>query len=340
MSQSKDNLESLAIEFDSQDPAPEDRLREGSVGRVMQEIFFHDKARYWQFTPTTAHACQFADRLYDWVTNEGLSDHERITLLRAVPNLQFVDRDDLLALYRAAYDGPISRWLIDELDISFSSSPDELSNSLDAATRSTWYCPMTDSMNIAQFHHINGISGKDHRPCWRTLRSFGDPAKIRKYMKKNGLSRLVILDDFVGSGTQSKGPLKYAAEQFGNEMSILFVPLVISAFGLNTLRAFLEPQKSIRIEPVFIVPEHAHIRETQQEGEPPLFSPLRSVIAQTWDRVKVSPSPLRKPLVQCFGFEGTGGLIVLYTNCPNNTVPLFWHKSPNWLPLFPRISRD
>ena len=43
---------------------------------------------------------------------------------------------------------------------------------------------------------------------------------------------------------------------------------------------------------------------------------------------------------QPFGFGGKGLLVLFENNCPNNTLPAFWHsgfwRGRKWIPLFER----
>ena len=39
------------------------------------------------------------------------------------------------------------------------------------------------------------------------------------------------------------------------------------------------------------------------------------------------------------GYKGTGGIVVLYSNCPNNTLPIIHDETDHWNALFPRIRR-
>ena len=41
-----------------------------------------------------------------------------------------------------------------------------------------------------------------------------------------------------------------------------------------------------------------------------------------------------------YGFEETGAKVVLFSNCPNNTLPIFHHETEQWKPLFPRVMRQ
>lgn len=116
--------------------------------------------------------------------------------------------------------------------------------------RHTWYCPITDSMDINEFYHANHISGVEHRPSFSTLAML-DPInkdsdspllnKLLAFLKKpdrgqrreRPLKRLVLLEDFVGSGTQMKSAIKWAAERL--DLQILVVPLIICGPGMTVL---------------------------------------------------------------------------------------------------------
>src|SRR5664279_3197775 len=120
------DLEVLAAALDEQYVEPDDRLNADSFALVLREILFHYEHRYWQFTPAQAGQARFPDRLLGWLNNPGLLGSDAGTLLRLVPELQFVDRDDMITLYRAAFRGPIQRWLIDILGLTFSLSEADL----------------------------------------------------------------------------------------------------------------------------------------------------------------------------------------------------------------------
>jgi hypothetical protein len=329
-------LETLAAVLDETFVEPADRLNVDSHALVLREVLFHDEHRYWQFTPAQSRHSSFPERLVAWLTNDGLSNSDAALLLRLVPELQFVDRDDMLTLYRSAFAGPIQRWLMDILNLTFAIEEHELRAKIVAGVGSTWFCPITDSFDIAQFHHANGIAGNDQRPSWRILKRFGDDAKIREYMATDGLQRIVLLEDFVGSGTQTAAPLLYAATL---GVPVLFVPLIITSDGLERLAQLTTSITNVLIAPVFVLPRHVQIREAVDVGEMNLFAKLRPLIARTFPVVRQPMPPETEVLQEPYGFRGLGTLLVLHTNCPNNTLPLVWHTAPEWSALFPRVSR-
>lgn len=65
-----------------------------------------------------------------------------------------------------------------------------------------------------------------------------------------------------------------------------------------------------------------------------MFSGLRRAMKNGYVRMKVSMDG------EEFGFDKTGSLTVLYSNCPNNVPPIYhFHGNSNWKPLFPRAKR-
>jgi hypothetical protein len=333
-------LQKLAASWDADDYDPLVRLQRGTplYSGILKEIFFHAEHRFWQFTPSYDDP-PFEDRLTSWLQNKGLSPDDLKTLFQLVPHLQFVDRDDMLALYRSAFTGPVARWLIDQTGLDFSMEPLDFQKRFSDAVGSTWFCSITDSMDIAEFHHANKMEGKRQRPNWALLKTFGDKKQIKTYMKTENLKRLVLLEDFVGSGVQSGGPVAFARKLLCPDVPVLFVPLIVSGLRIEKLRERFKEGGGFTFEPLFVIPGHVHLQETPQQHEINLFQELRKVVNATFDKVKLPLPPETEAIAHPFGFKNFGMLVVLHTNCPNNSVPVIWHNAPEWKCLFPRVSR-
>ena len=41
-----------------------------------------------------------------------------------------------------------------------------------------------------------------------------------------------------------------------------------------------------------------------------------------------------------FGYKRTGGLVVMHSNTPDNSLPVIHHESDTWAPIFKRHSRN
>jgi hypothetical protein len=88
------------------------------------------------------------------------------------------------------------------------------------------------------------------------------------------------------------------------------------------------------------IEEIGFIQKGQVAGEDALFTATRELINRIHLTVSngVVPNPFIKPYGP-FGFADTGALVVMHSNCPDNTVPIIHHSSDTWDPLFPRSSR-
>jgi len=142
---------------------------------------------------------EFAFRLRDWLDSAPNEDDQKI-LFQIVPRIFFIGSNEYASLYRAAFNGPIARWLIEQVGLQIDAS--NIQEKIREELESTWFCAITDSMQIAKFYHINNIEGTDLRPDWRVLNTLGSATKISDFMKDKKLKRIVLLEDFVGSGSQ------------------------------------------------------------------------------------------------------------------------------------------
>jgi len=162
----------------------------------------------------------------------------------------------------------------------------------------------------------------------------GDDDLIQKYVDRKQIKRLVIVDDFVGAGNQFWGSLSYAIKVFpGN---ILAIPLICCASGLRMIKRELEMAGIERVEvsPVLVVPDNCMVGETVMEGEPKLFSKMRKAMKFGYDKMRINTSG------EEYGSGRLGSLTVLYSNCPNNTPPIYGlDAGGRWSPIFKRISR-
>jgi hypothetical protein len=273
----------------------------------------------------------FDDRLDRWLHNVEL-DLDRQNLFRLLGHLFFVGRPEFESLCRAAHNGPVLRWLIELLDIDISDvqATERLIDGLSA----TWFCPITDSMRINSYLKVNSLEGRSHQPDWRSLRKFADPEKIVAFLTANKIERIVLLEDFVGSGTQMKTAVKFAAAIEAN-VNILVCPLVVCPAGIAVGEALRDAFKNVSFEPVLKIPEATLVKAEVQPGEPPLFSAIRELTTRIHDRL-ATPGPDEETF---HGFKGTGAVFAMYSNCPNNTLPILRDNTSEWAPLFPRIRR-
>lgn len=271
----------------------------------------------------------FDDCLVEWLRNvDDIED--RKSLFRLLSHLFFVGKQQFDSLCRAAYGDQATRWVVDcaGLDIADPNLTTTIRDLMD----NTWFCPITDSMRINSFLKLNGLPGHGCRPDWRSLEKFGDPAKLQAYTVKNNIERLVLLEDFVGTGDQMKGSVQWAAKIFP-AMPILIIPLVCCPGGVVTGGNLALQYPNVTFSPTVALQPELFLVEQPRRNEPEVFTQVREIILRLRGRLdEWEPCP--------FGYEFTGALVALYSNCPDNTLPIIHHRGDRWAPLFSRVWRN
>jgi len=320
------------------------RIRQDtSFTQLQHELEYFSKKFFSRFIPALfpPHLPSYRDRLVLWLNNEGLTADQQRLLFEFALRIAFFSFEDFLQLYRTAFVGPVSRWIIDELGLSLERS-DFQSRLEEERTQHTWYCPVTDSMVISEFYHANRITGIDQRPAFRPLREFCEPGSLISYMTSHGLKRLVLMEDFVGSGSQSRGIVRWAAETL--KCPVLFIPLVICPDGTEAFADFASASAGrLRCEPVLPLDASAFVAP---EGgtKDALLSRIAELAATIHSRIAGTPDTS----YGCFGFskpgdKTKGAAVVLFSNTPDNSLPLIHHHArppSDWKALFPRVSRE
>lgn len=311
--------------------ALQDSNGEDSLFAVNDAVQYLAKKVFDDYEPSQFD--RFEDRLDRWLGNVE-SETDKQSLFKLLHHLFFVGRPEFESLCRAALHGPITRWLVDTQNLDIADPT--IATNISAAISDTWFCPITDSMRINSFLKVNNLDGKSHRPDWRSLGRFGDPEKVRDYIKKNSIRRIVLLEDFVGSGTQMRSAVNFAAKSsFG--VPILVCPLIVCPAGDRVGGDLALQYADVSYEPVMHVPENLLIRHEAGEGEPPLYSNIRDLILR--EKVRLAEPEPDEESRKYHGFKNTGAVIALYSNCPNNTLPIIHDQTEHWDALFPRIRR-
>lgn len=289
---------------------------------------------YGNYEPMTGPFPGYWERLEQWVENVPSDDDQKL-LFRLAAHLFFVGTKELDNLYRVAFNANVTQWLVDQLGLALD-DPD-LQPAVERALHRTWFCPITDSMRINAFYHLNHISGRDFRPDWRSLAAFGDASKLETFLRTE-IDRVVLLEDFVGSGSQISPAIQFLGALTHCPPTLL-VPLIICPTGLLNAEAWSRANAALTISPVIRLRAHDFLGATSTPNEPAVFDLLRPLIVDTYAQVLNGADPIASKTYSAFGFRGTGSLVVLATNCPDNTLPLVHFKSGTWNPLFPRASR-
>lgn len=307
--------------------------------RQMYLLEYLERSIFEQYVPTGGPSPKFSSRLRSWLGNIDDEEGQRV-LFKLVLYLLFINREQMITLMRAAFNGPIMRRLIELFGEAVVHNVE--STDLDDWLAKTWFCGITDSMDISNFYHINHIEARWHRPQWQDLQRYGSEDKITKALAGSKIELVVLLEDFVGSGDQMAKPIEFASSLIG-DVQLLVVPLICCPSGVKKGRDLAKTFPNLIFEPVLALDLQHFVTPEEQPDEKALFKDVRRIAVETYDQVKGSLStPARarndKPYGP-FGYKETGGLTVLYTNTPDNTLPLIHHRSSTWNALFPRSAR-
>ncbi|HEX8550851.1 MAG TPA: hypothetical protein VF681_04785 [Abditibacteriaceae bacterium] len=317
-----------------------DITRQIKYTELLKRIDYIAAKRYEEFQPAknSGHP-DFWLRLTRWIDNVGGDEADQKVLLRLVPELFFIGLEEFDALFKSAYNGPIRRWLIDQCNISLEESVS--GDSLAHATASTWFCSITD-INLGAFYRLNSITeAHGIRTDINSHAVTRNREGLRNFIQERGIKRLVLLEDFVGTGTQMKKPIEFAATISSEPIPILVVPLVIGRIGLKACSDLSAKYPHVQFAPVLPLDDSTFVFEYPQSSENELWPLVRDIVERMHNQICGNGIRVGK-----YGFKAgkgheqkAGATVILYSNCPNNTLPLIYHSSDTWEALFPRSPR-
>ncbi len=278
---------------------------------------------------------RYIERLFDWIMGAQRPQDQQ-TLFEFAMSLLFVGKEDMESLCRAAFEGPILRWIIDVAEIDIA-SPDA-GERLQQARKETFFGSIA-GMNIGDFCRYNGIH-QDIRPDFREHALIGDPKSLRKYLETAGFVRVVAVEDYVGTGSQMKKAHKYLKQLSDSDLPVLLCPLIVAPEGTEVGEELAKG--NMTFQPVFRIPDAAVIGENESVNEPALISKLRDLLPRLFDVVNGTvPEEQMEDYIGPFGFLNKGTSLLTYLNCPNNVPPIVHHHSNTWTtPLFRRSDRE
>jgi len=267
----------------------------------------------------------FFARLDKWLRNFP-AENDRWNAFRLIDDIFFVGRHELNELYRVAFDQISCDWLASQAGLKFDDP--NFTHKLDDVKSRTWFCPITDSLRINAFRHINHLSSPNYFPDWNSLAKFGCPKKILDYIAEH-IDYLVLVEDFIGTGTQVEDAIKFLEQHI--KIPVLVLPLIICPTGDAKLKGFTDIASSRQYRPVLRLMNDSIIPEMPAAGDAPKTISNRSVV-EKYRQITKDGKP--------YGFEaGFGSLVVMHTNCPNNTIKPIHAHTQKWSALFPRSKR-
>lgn len=311
---------------------------------ILRQIDFMIEHAYSRYVPAmySHHAPVFQDRMVAWMQNAGLSDQDQVAFFQLVLRVAYFSFDDFLSLYRTAYSNQISRWVWEDagLKMGMFDFSAQLENE---RSKHTWYASVTDSLIISEFYHANSITGVKCRPNFLTLKELGNPAQIKNYTNTHGFRRIVLLEDFVGTGLQGLEIVEWALAN--SDVPILFCPMLICPDGFKRFSDLAANSGGrLKIAPVVTLGDSVFLSTFEAPDD--LMHYVSALSARIHSEVEgtcaAGTPPYSPHGFHLTGDSHTGATVVMFSNTPDNTIPLVHFNSENsdWVPVFPRVSRE
>jgi hypothetical protein len=333
---------------------PRRQIADARYSYILNQLEHH-AVREWKVYLPAEHPdsnASYLDRLAQWIGNAATEDDQKL-LLEYASYISFFSHEDFMSLYTTAFNREIMRWVAQQVGcrlegIGLKQFDEEVRWHVH---HQTWFCPVTDSMDINEFFKVNHLTGVGHRPCFSILQHLAEDSgpknpvlaqNVNHYMQfprgvhstHPPLERLVLLEDIVGSGSQCINAVRWAVQNIGKP--ILFVPLILCPNGVEQLRT--EERNSnglLTVRPIVKLDRSDLLGPERQN-----ISGWR--IADQIEDFATRSSQGALAGLDPFGYRSTGCSLATFTNTPDNTLPIVHHKpdNGNWDPLFPRVFRD
>jgi hypothetical protein len=307
-----------------------DADRQAKCSELVAQYDLYANRLFSEYEPTSIfgkeHSRDFFQRLNKWIGNYG-SDESRWQAFQFVDTIFYLGSLELTELYRVAFEQIVPEWIAEVKKFNIFSMQDRAK--IDSFLANTWFCPITDSLRISAFRHINHIDQPEYFPDWRSLEKFLDkPAKLIEYIRAQKISGLVLLEDFVGSGTQVSPAVQFAASKLN--IPVLVLPLIIGLKGDEAMRQIQAKNSNLKYRHVILLDDRCSIENPPRHPESN-SAKLARTLCDEFSQKTTDSFP--------FGFEQDRGyFFVSHSNCPNNSIKPIWSEE-GWLPLFPRSGR-
>ena len=285
---------------------------------ILGQIRFMAEHAYSRYIPAmySKSSPVFQDRMAEWMANVGVTEDDQVALFQLIPRLAYFSFEDFLSLYRTAYSNQISRWVWEQAGLGME-DPDFADKLQTERSQKTWYASITDSFIISEFYHANSISGVKFRPNFLNLSEFASPTKVKAYMQAKGFERLVLLEDFVGGGTQAAEVIPWVVTNL--DIPVLFCPMLICPDGMRNLVALAaKTAGKLVVNPVILLGDSAFI--SSHDKTDPVMNYIEQLILRLHPEIQGSVSGWNPPYSE-HGYSQPGDIDSCKSSC------MLYHKT-------------
>jgi hypothetical protein len=313
----------------------------------------------------------FMEKLRMWLSQ--FKEEEQPIAFLVAMKLIFVTQKQLEVLSRRLFEQHIRRRFLEAIirerglkSFDFTSAMRFLGREMDK----TLFIPNSDSSNINAFVHVNSPYFKDRTRRRLTgpevaywvhpvvlSESLSDPERAvvadfqgivaNKDKLLKGKKRLVVIEDFSGTGSDLKTTLRNLSKLNIEVSEVIIGVLMATQEAVGELKAICSQLSSdgrrlYDIETSMVLPQNLRCFNGPEQS----YLESNPTISGAADRLKTISEKLYRDKFfseidpqNKHGFGGLALAFAFYTNCPDNSLPMLWTSAGNWHPLFPRSSR-
>src|SRR5690606_552286 len=118
---------------------------------------------------------------------------------------------------------------------------------------------------------------------------------------------IVLLEDFVGSGTQIKESIEFAAKEFP-EINFLVIPIIMCPRADSIINELQNKFNNVSIEPVIRLSSDSFINEEREDNQDEYFKSVHDLSKKYHTQMKMTGYKGHH-----LGFKKMGSLVVLHT---------------------------
>lgn len=277
-----------------------------------------------------------SDHFAKWITN--FEDSERIHAMYLLSKFMYFDNDSIRELmcriYEDLYKRPIIYDIRRETD-SFDSIKIEalFKEKLDKTRFLSLGNPSESSAHLLYYFRQENDLPRDLFINIHELLYFDHESKVYRVYNRDGIERIVIIDDFCGSGSQAKTFndkfLSCIKEQVPG-IKVSYFSLFATHNGMDLINSLsYDMVKSIFVfdETYKCFSQNSRFFYEKQND----FKAQCKSISRKYGKKLDLTNPL--------GYKNCQMLLGFHHNTPNNTLPIFWSDKNGWEPIFKRFKK-
>lgn len=257
---------------------------------------------------------------FDILSNKFKGIIQPLTILKWLNNFKKKDINKAIKVLKT-----LNVYNTDDIETILNYSFEELLNSSSSKKIKFYVIPLGDfgksGSMISYFFQKTSVY-KNNRNRF-ILKSYIEIDEINDDVKS-----LVIIDDFIGTGTSFNTFYDEKVESHkGSFREIFFIGIAAMEFGLKNIQDKVDKvliQKSNIFKKAFSY--HASYFSYRKQ------KPYREFCYKYGKALLTHSNAL--------GYENSQSLISFSYGSPNNTLPIFWANKNGWQPLIPRFSKD